>query len=271
MASRTPCGEGRTRQTGFTLVEMAVVLVIIGVILGAVMIGRDVQRNAEYTRIKQKFVDQWVVAYNTYNQRLGAPIGDNQSAPRLMVNGFNFAGNGTTLSGGNMAGVTPPAAICRGNAGPGMIRAHQSGANFDLRDLMRKAGVTMPPGRGEGLEDRYVYLDTNGNPQEIQICFQWNPPGTASGSGNVMVITGLTPDLARALDQAIDGKPDAQNGAFRQEGVVRTPGTAFDPGVQWAGNNTQDVSTTGGADDVNAAGTDADQVRVMVAHLKMNQ
>ncbi len=271
MASQTPCGASRNRQTGFTLVEMAVVLVIIGVILGAVMIGRDVQRNAEYTRIKQKFVDQWVVAYNTYSQRLGAPIGDNQSAPRLMVNGASFAGNGTTLSGGNMAGATPPLAICRANQGPGMARAHQTGANFDLRDLMRKAGVTLPPGRGEGLEDRYVYLDTNGNPQEIQICFQWNPPGTASGSGNVMVITGLTPDLARALDQAIDGKPDAQNGAFRQEGVVRAAGTATDPGIQWAGNNTQDVTTTGGANDVNASATDSDQVRVMVAHLKMNQ
>ena len=46
------------RACGFTLIEMAVVLVIIGVIIDAVMIGRDVQRNAEYTRIKQKFVDQ---------------------------------------------------------------------------------------------------------------------------------------------------------------------------------------------------------------------
>jgi len=268
---RATLKSGSTRQGGFTLVEMAVVLVIIGVILGAVMIGRDVQRNAEYTRIKQKYVDQWVVAYNTYSQRLGGPIADNQSAPRLMVNGFNFAGNGDTLSGGDMSSVSEPDAICRNNAGPGMTRSLQTGADFNLRDLMRKAGITLPPGRGEGLEDRYAYLDTNGNPQEIQVCFQWNRPGTASGSGNVMVMTGLTPDLARALDQAIDGKPDAQNGAFRQEGVVRATGTAFNPGIQWAGNNTQDITGTGGADELNTDATDTDQVRVMVAHLKMNQ
>lgn len=264
-------GAGRARQRGFTLVEMAVVLVIIGVILGAVMIGRDVQRNAEYTRIKQKFIDQWVVAYNTYNQRYGAPIGDNQSAPRLMVNGFHYNGNGDALSGGDMTNATEPAAICRGSKGRGMARSAESDPQFNLRELMLKAGITMPPGRGQGMEDRYVYLDTNGNPQEIQICFQWNKPGTASGSGNVMVITGLTPDLARALDQAFDGKPDAQNGMFRQEGVVRVTGSANDPGSQWAGNNTQGANASGGADEVNANATDADQVRTLVAHLKMNQ
>lgn len=261
----------RRRQGGFTLVEMAVVLVIIGVILGAVMIGRDVQRNAEYTRIKQKFVDQWVVSYNNYHQRLGAPVGDNQSAPRLMVNGANYDGDGTFLSGGDMSGVNPPAAICRGSASSTMERPHETNANFNLRDMMRRAGITLPPGRGDGMEDRYVYLDTNGNPQEIQVCFQWNPPGTDSGSGNVMVISGLTPDLARALDQMIDGKPDAQNGAFRQEGITRTGGNDPNaPGVEWSGNNTQGF---GGTSDAITDGqnTDTEQVLTMVAHLKMNQ
>lgn len=257
----------KRRQGGFTLVEMAVVLVIIGVILGAVMIGRDVQRNAEYTRIKQKFVDQWVVAYNNYNQRLGAPVGDNQSAPRLMVNGANFK----DMSGGDMSSVTEPSAICRGQKGQNMVRQMETGANYNLRDLMRRAGITLPPGRGDGMEDRYVYLDTNGNPQEIQVCFQWNKPGTDSGSGNVMVITGLTPDLARALDQAIDGKPDAQNGAFRQEGVKRAAaGSANDPGIEWAGNNTQKIGGTGDALS-DGANTDTEQVVTLVAHYKMNQ
>lgn len=268
----------RRQQGGFTLVEMAVVLVIIGVILGAVMIGRDVQRNAEYTRIKQKFIDQWVVSYNNYHQRMGAPVGDNQSAPRLMVNGANHSEQNGFVSGGNMANATEPPAICRANIGPGMARgAFQPGDQFDLRSMMRRAGITLPPGRGDGMEDRYVYLDTNGNPQEIQICFQWNKPGTASGSGNVMVISGLTPDLARALDQMIDGKPDAQNGAFRQEGITPRSGSAANAdsvGLEWQGNNTQAMTAGGAAgsalttDDTTS---DVEQIMTLVAHLKMNQ
>ncbi len=271
MYARRRMARLKAGQGGFTLVEMAVVLVIIGVILGAVMIGRDVQRNAEYTRIKQKFLDQWVVAYNTYQQRLGAPVGDNQSAPRLMVNGANFNGNGDALSGGDMSQAQEPSAICRGSKPSKMTRSAQSGDDYNLRDIMRKAGVTMPPGRGEGMEDRYVYLDTNGNPQEIQVCFQWNKPGTDAGSGNVMVISGLTPDLARALDQMIDGKPDAQNGAFRQEGVQRRSGNdANSPGIEWAGNNTQKITGTGSATDLQDT-TGDEQVITLVANMKMNQ
>ena len=70
------------RQQGFTLVELAVVLAVIGLIIGAVAIGKDVQRNAEYTKVKNKFIDQWEQAYNQYYQRTGVVLGDNQTAPQ---------------------------------------------------------------------------------------------------------------------------------------------------------------------------------------------
>lgn len=68
------------RQQGFTLVELAVVLAVIGLIIGAVAIGKDVQRNAEYTKIKNKFIDQWEQAYMQYYQRVGGVLGDSQTA-----------------------------------------------------------------------------------------------------------------------------------------------------------------------------------------------
>ena len=84
-----------TRQQGFTLVELAVVLAVIGLIIGAVAIGKDVQRNAEYTKIKNKFIDQWEQAYNQYYQRNGVVLGDSQTAPQNMVNGERFLAAGT--------------------------------------------------------------------------------------------------------------------------------------------------------------------------------
>ena len=49
---------------GFTLLELSVVLVIIGLIIGAVTIGKDVQRNAAYQRIATEFVQGWAIGYD---------------------------------------------------------------------------------------------------------------------------------------------------------------------------------------------------------------
>jgi hypothetical protein len=189
-----------------------------------------------------------------------------------MVNGQIFAVGGAR-SGRDMTGVTPPDAICRGGKGQGMTR--NADATLDLRVLMTQAGIRMPPGRAEGLEDRYVYLDSNGNPQEVQVCFQWNLPladsspddAVGDGTGNVMVITGLTPDLARSLDQMIDGKPDEREGRFRRQGVLNNAGgnNPNAPGQEWQATNRDSIGTN------NDSNLDEDQVAIVTAIYRMNQ
>lgn len=253
------------KDSGFTLVEISLVLIVIGLILGAVSIGKDVQRNAEYTKIKQKFVDQWVTAYNAYFQRTGVVLGDSQTQPRLMVNGSEYEVTGPLISGQDMKGVTAPHAICQGAKAPAM----EYEADLILHREMDRHGIRMPPGRAEGFEDRYAYLDSNGNPQELQVCFQWNNPGNAANSGNVMIITGLTPDLARALDQMIDGKADAREGLFRKQDVANdTDGV---PGVEWAANNTEAYGPESGSATATDQNLDEDLVITVVATYKMNQ
>jgi len=266
----------RAAQGGFTLVELAVVLAVIGLIIGAVAIGKDVQRNAEYTKIKNKFVDQWEQAYNQYYQRTGVVVGDSQVEPRIMVNGRNYAAaTDDPVSGGDMAKLVPvggePMSVCARDPAPGTMRKDNpfNATTNNLRLYMTQAGIRMPPGRAEGQEDLYVYTDTNGAPQEVQVCFQWNRPTTPEGAGNVMVITGLTPDLARMLDQMIDGKPDAREGRFRQQGVDNSTDNA--PGTQWAANNTYGQGAGGTAADGAGKTRDEEQVITLTAIYKMNQ
>lgn len=274
-----------TKQTGFTLLEMAFVLVLIGLILGAMMtVGKDVQRNAEYHKIANKFVFEWKKGYDEYFQRAGVVLGDSQIAPTYMVNGKEAViGGGSDGRGsfGAIAGLPENYSnaglkICHGQGYPkNSVGVGDSDlANQDLRDLMKQIGIRMPPGRAEGMEDRYVYTDTNGNASELQICFQWNPPSTISGAGNVMVLRGLTPDLARYLDQLIDGKADALEGRFRQQDsrLNTEEPSSQQPGREWSANNTyaQDDAANQTADG-QGSNRDEDRVVLLTAQWIMDQ
>lgn len=233
------------KSKGFTLVEMSIVLVVIGIILGAVSIGKDLQRNAVYQKISQSFVQGWALAYQNYYDRVNVVVADNQTSPTLKVNGVLIP-----------APPAPPPATLPAICGTA------------LQTAMDTAGVQMPAGRAEGSEDKYVYLDSNGNPQQVSVCFQnlsWSVDSPTAGmymsrKKNVMVINGLTPDLARLLDNSIDGVGDARFGFFREMQYANV--TANGNSQVWSKTNIQNFAN-------NPVNQDESQVAILTAYYLM--
>jgi len=72
----------KTEQRGFTLVELAIVLVIIGIILGAVIKGQDLIAGAKTKKFASQ-VRAWELSQWTYLDRKGVYAGDRNKDGRI--------------------------------------------------------------------------------------------------------------------------------------------------------------------------------------------
>jgi prepilin-type N-terminal cleavage/methylation domain-containing protein len=77
-------------QKGFTLVEMAIVLVIIGLLLGGVLKGQELIANSRVKAAVNE-MNSVTVAYNGYLDRFRALPGDDGDLARLRARGANWA------------------------------------------------------------------------------------------------------------------------------------------------------------------------------------
>lgn len=181
----------RLRPKGFSLLEMAIVLVIIGVVMSAVMVGTDVLRHAKGQKAFSSFVLGWQEAFAQYTRLTGRVPADDVNRPTNMIR----------------------------------QRLDLPLCGTELSDAFLKEGIRIPEGRGTGLESEYLYQDSTGSPRVLRICFatvNWAVQGASANSfvrvaRHAMTLSGLTAELAMQMDVLVDGRASARFGQFRSQ------------------------------------------------------
>lgn len=179
----------RSRQSGFTLVEIAIVLVIIGLLLGGVLKGQELIENS---RIKSIVNDMKAIqaAYNGYIDRYKALPGD-ELAATMTARGW-AGGAGAAVAGNGVLAITVAQTFTNGGDQAAFWRALR-GSGLISGDPAAAATVAGLPTHGGG-----GVLGVTAGP--------------AYGSaGPLICAAGLTTKQAAGVDGLIDGSGAANN------------------------------------------------------------
>ncbi len=192
------------KQSGFTLVEIAIVLVIIGLLLGGVLKGQEMIESA---RIKSVVADMNGVAtaFNTYQDRFRSRPGDELGT---VMNARGWAG---ALGGdGNGVLAIAPAATFSNTGEQAALWRALRGSGLAVGDPGAPVGAASLPRAGTG------------GLMGVSI-------GAYGLTGPTVCISGLTTKQAAGIDAAIDGIVTTAGAFGNQQGSVRGASAAGNP------------------------------------------
>ncbi|MCP4714034.1 MAG: prepilin-type N-terminal cleavage/methylation domain-containing protein [Deltaproteobacteria bacterium] len=178
---------------GFSLIELAIVLIIIGIIIGAIVKGKDIIRGSEQKKIYTKFIASWQIAYATFYDRTGKILGDQSVGAAAGQDGQADTSNGASSA---------PTAAGQANLNDGP----DSGSAFMG---LQQVGISAPSSNLSN-NYQYNYVDSAGGSHTLDVAFDFD----AAANYNYMVIHNLPAELGIALDTMVDGSADGQAGDF---------------------------------------------------------
>lgn len=191
----------RQKQLGFTLVEIAIVLVIIGLLLGGVLKGQELITQAKIKNVANDF-NATAAAVLAYQDRYKKLPGDDDGAPTRWTTPALTASTGTAGNGTIEGGYNPTVA----GTETGLFWAHLRLAGFITGDASTATEAVKPP------------LNAAGGVLGVQPGGGAGPAFITGGiqgiAGHALCSSNLPGKIASAIDsQFDDGKPDT--GAVR--------------------------------------------------------
>ena len=209
------------QQIGFTLIELSIVLVIIGLIVGGIMTGKVLIQQAEI-RVAASQLQKMETAYRTFQTKYNCIIGDCLNATDFFGMNYIVVSAGCPPSGGagngngNGDGLTDNSSGLINN-GTWTCEPVQAAKSLQLSNLL-PTSLTTPcasaPTYFKGINDSCAYFFKD------DLYLQGTPINTNSitwakfSTGGQLHSSALSPMQARLIDEKIDdGKP--ATGKFR--------------------------------------------------------
>lgn len=169
---------------GFTLIEIAVVLVIIGLIIGAAVKGKDLIQSGKQKKFYTNVVKTWELTIVSYYDRTGMVLGD------------------SAANGGNAANTN------------GRFDNINSAAEFtNVNNRLQAIGLEVPTSN-TNQNRQHTFKGTYSGTQTINMSLL-STNGGAFARDNFLQFNNMPVDLAIALDTMIDGQTGSNAGNFR--------------------------------------------------------
>ena len=174
------------KRSGFTLIELSIVLVIIGLIIGGVMKGRDLINSATQKKIYNTWVNQWKLTANMYEDRTGSILADatanggTASSEDGKMDNINLSSTKTVQDKLDAIGLDIPV------------------SNISTSDNTGKGGSYLMKGKYSTSKTSMTLLYESGH----------------DGDSNAIYIYHVPTDMAIAFDKMADGTLDAAHGNF---------------------------------------------------------